>query len=360
MTDSPQPRSHEFFMRRALQLAANARGFTSPNPMVGCVIVARGCVIGEGYHRRCGGPHAEVWAVRSVPNSLRDLLPEATVYVTLEPCSHDGKTPPCADMLVAERVGAVVVGSLDPNPSVSGRGINRLRDAGIPVTVGVLESECRELNRHFLVRQELHRPYILLKWAQSADGFLDRRRDVSQAPCAFSTPLSRQLMHSLRACFDAIMVGAATVMADDPALTVRDYSGRHPRPVIVDRCGLVPPSARVFSTPGAIYLSATARTDLPPEVEQIIIPSDASPRCIIEALASLSVSSVMIEGGPTLLRSFINASLWDDARIEMAHFSLETAGIAHMDIPAGIIDIKPAPDGQNSIINVKNASPMAF
>lgn len=356
---SATPCSHEFYMRRALQLAANARGFTSPNPMVGCVIVARGRVIGEGYHRRCGGPHAEVWAVRSVPAELRYLLPEATVYVTLEPCSHYGKTPPCADMLVNERVARVVVGCTDPNPAVAGRGICRLRDSGIEVTVGVLERQCRELNRPFMVRQFLNRPYILLKWAQSADGFMDRRRTPAGSPCTFSTPLSLQAMHTLRAGVDAIMVGAGTVVADDPTLTLRFAAGRQPRPVVVDRHGRVPASARIFATPGIIYLSSVARADIPYEITQLTIPEDATPHRIVSELAALSIASIMIEGGAALLRSFIDCSLWDDARIEVTPAILADQGAAPVTIPAGPISVD-ASYAPNHIINVKNPDPCAF
>lgn len=351
--------THELYMRRALQLAANGRGFTSPNPMVGCVIVAHDRIIGEGYHRRCGGPHAEVWAMRSVSSASRTLLPDATVYVTLEPCSHFGKTPPCADMLVESGVGSVVIGCTDPNPKVAGRGIERLRKAGINVKVGVLEQDCIELNRPFMARLLMHRPYILLKWAQSADGYMDSDRKQDEPPCAFSTSVSRLLMHRLRAGFDAIMVGAGTIFADNPTLTVRDIAGRQPRPVVVDRRGRVPAEAKVFSTPGAIYLSASVRMDLPASVTQVVVPAHASACDLVKVMKDLDISSVMVEGGAELLNSFISTSLWDDARVEVAPFALAEHGAASIAMPAGVF-MPPAKIGRNSIINVKNPAPSSF
>lgn len=347
------------YMGRALQLAAMARGFTSPNPMVGAVIVARGRIIGEGYHRRCGGPHAEVWAVRSVAEADRPLLREATVYVTLEPCSHYGKTPPCADMLVAQGVRSVVVGCADPNPKVSGRGVARLRDAGIEVTVGVLENECLALNRPFMVNQILGRPYVLLKYAVSADGFMDVERTADAPPARFSTPLTLQSMHRLRAQCDAILVGSATAIADNPSLTVRGYAGRQPRPVVIDRRGRVPATANIFGREEALYLTSEIRTDLPPAVRQIEIASDAGPAAIVAALRAEGIASVMVEGGAQLLGAFIDSGVWDDARIEMSPVALGAAGCAAAPLPRGTAEVEPA-DGGNVIINVKNPESVPY
>lgn len=343
-------------MGRALQLAALAEGHTSPNPMVGAVVVARGRIIGEGYHRHCGGPHAEVWAVRSVAEADRPLLPEATVYVTLEPCSHYGKTPPCADMLVDCGVARVVVGSLDPNPRVSGTGVERLRQAGIEVDVGVLEQRCFDLNRRFMTAQIRRRPYILLKWAQSADGYLDRRRDASPdaAPTTFSTPLSLQDMHRVRSLHDAIVVGSSTIVADDPSLTVRNYAaGITPRPVVLDRRGRVPATSRVFASPEAIYVTSRSRTDLPATVTRIEVAPDEPLAAIVDRLYGLGITSLMVEGGARLLASFIEADLWDDARIEVAPLELGDRGTARIDMPRGAVNVARA-DDRNVIINVKN------
>lgn len=340
-------------MERALALARLGEGFTSPNPMVGAVIVARGRIIGEGYHRRCGGPHAEVWAVRSVSDSDRQLLPESTIYVTLEPCSHYGKTPPCARLLVDEGIRRVVVGCGDPNPRVSGRGVAMLREAGAEVVVGVMEEECRALNRRFMVAQTMHRPYVMLKWAMSADGFLDRRRDPEEPAAAFSTPLSLQLMHRQRSLFDAILVGAQTVMADNPSLTVRGVSGRSPRPVVVDRRGQASASAKVFSSRECIYVSSVGRSDLPEWVTCLRIAEDAGPHEVVMALKELGVTSVMVEGGARILRSFIESGIWDDARVEVSPDALGDSGVAPVALPAGIMSVSPLGSG-NVIINVKN------
>lgn len=340
-------------MERALQLARCGEGFTSPNPMVGAVIVARGRVIGEGYHRRCGGPHAEVWAVRSVSLADRALLAEATIYVTLEPCSHYGKTPPCAAMLVNERIGRVVIGCLDPNPKVSGRGVEILRRAGIEVVTGVLEEECFALNRRFMIAQTLGRPYVLLKWAASADGFLDRRRMPHESPEKFSTPLTLQQMHRLRGLHDAVLVGSGTVMADNPSLTVRYIAGLQPRPVVLDLRGRVSASARIFSTPGCILFTSAERADIPSGVTQIVMTAPVTMTLLLAELRKLGVSSVMVEGGAALLTSFIAEGCWDDARIEIAPRNLGDAGACPMAVPAGIRSYVDAGDG-NIIINVKN------
>lgn len=340
-------------MERALQLARCGEGFTSPNPMVGAVIVARGRVIGEGYHRRCGGPHAEVWAVRSVSQADRALLSEATIYVTLEPCSHYGKTPPCAAMLVNERIGCVVIGCLDPNPKVSGRGVEMLRRAGIEVVAGVLEEECFALNRRFMIAQTLGRPYVLLKWAASADGFLDRRRRPHESPEKFSTPLTLQQMHRFRGLHDAVLVGSGTVMADNPSLTVRYIAGLQPRPVVLDLHGRVSASARIFSTPGCILFTSAKRADIPSGVTQIVMTAPMTMTLLLAELRKLGVSSVIVEGGAGLLTSFISEGCWDDARIEIAPRNLGDAGVCRMAVPAGSKSYVDADDG-NIIINVKN------
>lgn len=343
-------------MRRALQLARYGYGHTSPNPMVGAVIVHDGRIIGEGYHRRIGGPHAEVWAVRSVAEADRHLIPQSVLYVTLEPCSHYGKTPPCARMLVEQQIGGVVVGCTDPNPRVSGRGIAILREAGIPVVTGVLEQECRELNRPFMIAQTHRRPYVLLKWAQSADGFMGRRgADGKPHPIGFSTPLTRQLMHRLRASVDAIMVGSGTVIADNPRLDVRGVEGSSPRPVVIDRRGIVPADARVFSRTDAIYVSSVLRSDLPQSVERLMVGAECSLAVVLRRLKTIGVGALMVEGGSALLDAFIKAGEWDDARIEISPAVLGGEGYGYMDLPHGIMRFEPA-DAGNMIINVKNCS----
>lgn len=282
----------ELYMRRALQLAANGRGYTSPNPMVGAVVVARGRIIGEGWHRQFGGPHAEVNAMNSIAEADLPLVGEATIYVTLEPCSHYGKTPPCAAMLVERGVRRVVVGSGDPNPKVSGRGIRMLREAGIEVDTGVLAEECEALKEAFMTAHRRHWPFVTLKWAQSADGYIDGR---------FSRPDGRQLVHWRRAQADAIIVGAGTVLADNPSLTVRDIEGRSSRPVVLDRRGLL------------------VGSDLPlmRREDTIHVTSGESLRSVLERLyGEFGYISVLVEGGAGILGAFIAEGLWDRAYVE--------------------------------------------
>lgn len=339
-------------MQRALQLARLGEGLTSPNPMVGAVIVHRGVIIGEGYHRRYGGPHAEVNAVRSVTRP--ELLADSTIYVTLEPCSHYGKTPPCAALIIDSGIPRVVVGSTDPNERVAGRGIAMLREAGIEVVTGVLEDSCRELNRPFMVAHTLHRPYVMLKWAQSADGFLDCRRDGPHArPARFSTPLTSQEMHRLRSHFDAILVGSGTVMADNPRLDVRLVAGRSPRRVVLDRRGLIDPGSRVFSE-GAdtLYFSAVRRDCLTGKAVWHEYTAAHGIDSLLHTLWDEGIHSVMVEGGATVLKAFIDSGLWDDARIEVSSDSFGLHGTAAIAMPQGAISAGEY--DSNVIINVKN------
>lgn len=312
----------KIYMERALSLARMGEAGASPNPMVGAVIVSGDDVIGEGFHVRCGGPHAEVRAIRSVRN--RSRIPGSTVYVTLEPCAHYGKTPPCADMLVREGIGRVVVGVVDPFSKVSGRGIAILRDAGIEVTVGVLEDKCRWINRKFFTAHELRRPYVTLKWACSSDGMMDHRREPGRETAAcFSTEITRLDVMRLRACHDALAVGSGTVLADDPLLTVRDIAGVSPIRVVFDRSGRVNSRSRVFADDG---------------IRVIHLTEDRSLAETLRYLYTEGVTSMLVEGGPRLLRSFISSGLWDEVRREMSPAILGTLGTAPAPpLPDGII-----------------------
>lgn len=341
----------ERFMRRALQLAECGRPYASPNPMVGAVIVRNRHIIGEGYHRRCGEGHAEVNAVASV--SDKSLLRDSTMYVTLEPCSHYGKTPPCAKLIIDMHIPQVVVGCLDPFSLVAGRGIKMLRDAGVEVAVGVLEADCRELNRKFFTAHLLHRPYVTLKWAQSADGYLDVRRLPSEPAMRFSTPLSALEVHRLRSLNDAIMVGSSTVIADNPKLNVRHTSGRQPIKVVVDRRGRVPSDAQVFFSGRVIYFSSVNRRDLPDNVEIILVSEPEPVSAMLSRLYDMGITSVLVEGGVSLLRSFVDDELYDCARIEISHINLGAAGVAYMSMPPQAPDSAREVDG-NLIIGVKN------
>ena len=316
-----------FYIRRAIELARGGMGQVSPNPMVGAVIVADGGrIIGEGFHRRFGGPHAEVNAVRSVADA--SLLRGATVYVTLEPCSHYGKTPPCADLLVDSGVGRVVVGAGDPNPRVAGRGIAILRAHGIAVTENVLADECRRLNAAFMTAHTQHRPLVTLKWAQSADGFIDiRRTSAYDSPARFSSPLTQALVHRLRSLNDAILVGSGTVIADNPRLDVRLWpSGRVPQAIVLDRRGRFYPSSGFM-----VFDTESGRR--PP----VIIAGDDDLAALLRHFYEQGIASLLVEGGATVHRAFIDAGLWDAARVEKASFRLgEHGGVAAPRLPAGI------------------------
>lgn len=354
----------ERYMRRALQLAALGAGNVSPNPMVGAVIVADGKIIGEGFHRCYGEGHAEVNAVASVPD--RSLLRGATIYVTLEPCSHYGKTPPCAKLLVECGFGKVVVGVRDPFPQVSGRGIAMLRYAGIEVTEGVLEEECRHINRRFFTAHSKCRPWVLLKWAQSADGFIDATRagELASAregasghtaacvsrlgePVKFSTPLTTTLMHRERAMVDAILVGAGTVVLDNPSLTVRGWSvRRQPLRVVLAGKTPIPTEAKLLTDrqPTLIYSAETSAECHLAESQcgEAVQHATINPHDLNAVLADLyhrGITSLMVEGGSTVLQSSIDARLYDEVRIETAPITLGS-GIKAPTLPAESVSLQ--------------------
>ena len=314
----------ELCMRRCLQLASCGAGSTSPNPMVGAVIVCDGRIIGEGYHIRSGEPHAEVNAVNSVANENLPLLARSTMYVSLEPCSHYGKTPPCCDMIIARGIPRVVIGSADPNSQVNGAGIERMRAAGIDVTVGVLEKECLQLNRAFFTSQIYKRPYVTLKWAQSADGYIDLLRDGGSAT-KISSPVSQVAVHKLRALHDAILVGRHTALLDNPSLDIRHWAGRSPLRLVIDKAGSLPAGLRIFDgvLPTVVYTACEKDGKFGKNIEQVVLDFDKPiiPQ-ILEHLHSVKVNSLLVEGGATVLQSFLNASLWDEARVEV-NLSLE-------------------------------------
>lgn len=328
-------------MRRALQLARCGELGASPNPMVGAVVTCDGRIIGEGYHRRCGGPHAEVIAIESVSDP--GLLPQSTIYVTLEPCAHFGRTPPCADLIVNRRLKRVVVGCLDPFAKVDGRGVARIRQAGIDVTVGVLREECEALNVKFFTAHRLQRPYTLLKWAMSADGFMA----AASGPVRFSTGLTSTLMHSLRARYDAIMVAAGTVITDDPSLTVRGVAGKDPARIVLDARGETDPSAKVYSPGRVICFTGRFRPELPAHVEQISDVDSHDLSAVMERLYRLGFISLMAEGGSRLLSSVIRSGLWDAARVETSPLRLGSEGRCPMAMPQAVIKSCEIADGNH-------------
>ena len=305
----------EKYIARCIQLAKNACCNAAPNPMVGAVIVHNGIIIGEGYHIRCGEPHAEVNAIRSVKNE--SLLKEATIYVSLEPCSHYGKTPPCADLIIEKGIPEVVIGCMDPFSMVAGRGIEKLRKAGIKVTVGVLEKECQQLIRRFITFNTQKRPYITLKWAESADGFIDKNREGGN-PVLLSTPLTSMVVHKRRAEHDAILVGRKTALLDNPSLTTRNWFGKDPIRLVIDKDLTLPKDLCLFDGKiRTIIFTQKAPAENHPSVEYIRLDftQNILPQ-IMEVLYNLKVQSLLVEGGSILLQSFIDEGLWDEAYIE--------------------------------------------
>lgn len=317
--------SHELFMERCIQLALNGLGNVAPNPLVGSVIVCDGKIIGEGFHAEYGKPHAEVNAINSVKD--KSLLKNATIYVSLEPCSHFGKTPPCADLIIRMGIPRVVVAVRDPFPEVSGRGITRLQEAGVEVIEGVLEEQAREMNRRFFTFQTKKRPYIILKWAQSLDAYVDLERKVgdNQKPAWITNELARTVVHRWRSEEPAIIVGTNTVELDNPRLNVREWKGKDPIRIVIDRTLRLASDSNVFDEKILTLImmgnnsGSASRRQLflnRPNIEMVAIDfsHDIEPQ-ILEHLYQRSVQSVIIEGGSQVLESFISHNLWDEARV---------------------------------------------
>jgi diaminohydroxyphosphoribosylaminopyrimidine deaminase/5-amino-6-(5-phosphoribosylamino)uracil reductase len=304
----------EFFMRRCLQLARLGAGTAAPNPMVGAVVVCDGVIIGEGYHHRCGQAHAEVNAIAAVKNP--DLLCRSTIYVSLEPCSHYGKTPPCADLIISKRIPNVVVGMVDPFGKVNGNGINKLRAAGCNVKVGVLEDECRQLNRAFITFHTKKRPYIILKWAESSDGFIDGVRGSDNRPVWLTNEACRALVHRWRAESGAIMVGYNTALLDNPQLNVRAWTGRDPLRIVTDRQLQLPNNLHLFDRSQPTWRLNTINNDGVENLQNVQLPwgADMLP-ALMQKLYDAQINQLIVEGGTRLLQSFIDAGLWDEALI---------------------------------------------
>lgn len=314
----------EKWMARCLQLASCGRYGAPPNPMVGAVITYEGKAIGEGYHRHCGQGHAEVNALASVRRT--DLLAKSKMYVSLEPCSHYGRTPPCAQLIIDKGIPEVVVGCIDPFARVHGHGIQMLRDAGVKVTVGVMERECRLLNRRFIIEQKLDRPYVLLKWAESCDGYLDLLREGGR-PTHLSTPQSQLRVHRLRAECQAILVGRRTAMLDNPQLTVCLVDGPQPLRIVLDRRGILPGTLRLFDTSApTLVCGATDNPHRPHREGCEYLEMDYSHGSILPQLLSYlksrGIQSLLVEGGRNLLQSFITEGIWDEIHREISSRAL--------------------------------------
>jgi diaminohydroxyphosphoribosylaminopyrimidine deaminase/5-amino-6-(5-phosphoribosylamino)uracil reductase len=305
------------FMKRCLDLAAKAEGMTFPNPLVGSVIVHEGEIIGEGYHFKAGSPHAEVNAIESVKN--KNLLASSVMYVNLEPCSHFGKTPPCADLIISHRIPEVVVGTTDTSAKVSGKGIAKLKTAGCKVTVGVAEDECRRINRRFFTLHEKKRPYITLKWAQSSDGFIDflREKNAEIGPHWITGKSERILVHRWRASEQTILAGGETVRTDNPQLNVRDWKGNNPVRLILTGSGSLPADLAINKLIGSnvVFTFYPEKINMPGSVVVKLNHSESSASQIIDYLYKWGIQSLFIEGGAKVLCHFITKDLWDEARI---------------------------------------------
>jgi diaminohydroxyphosphoribosylaminopyrimidine deaminase/5-amino-6-(5-phosphoribosylamino)uracil reductase len=317
-------------IRRCFDLALRGIGSVSPNPLVGCVITHNDEIIGEGWHQKHGGPHAEVNAVASVIDKTR--LPSATVYVNLEPCAHHGKTPPCADMLVAHRVKKVVISNVDSNELVAGKGIEKLRNAGIEVVTGILEQEGRYLNRRFFTFMEQRRPYIILKWAQTSDGFMSRG---ANDPTRISNELTQPLVHRWRSEEDAFLVGTQTALTDNPKLNVREWTGRDPIRVVIDRSSKLPSSLHLFD--------GTQTTIVYKDFDEIV-----------PDLYDRKIQSLVVEGGATTLNLFVSSGMWDEARVFVSPIKFE-GGLKAPTLPG-----QPAVSniGDNQLLLFQNLSVM--
>lgn len=302
---------HEMYMQRCLMLARLGAGRVAPNPMVGAVLVHEGIIIGEGYHQKWGEAHAEVACVASVKRENKHLIPEATMYVSLEPCSHWGKTPPCADLILKEGIKKVVVGSTDPFSLVAGKGIEKLKSGGVEVTVGVLEEDCKRVNKHFFTFNNLHRPFITLKWAQTANGKI---ANGNYKPLPISNTYSARLVHRLRAEHSSILVGTNTALFDDPKLNTRHWPGSNPVRLVVDKTLRLPASLRLFDgqQPTIVFNLLRHQEHLNLMYYQISEDSNLVHQ-IVQALYHLKINSLLVEGGAQLLQSFIDAELWDEA-----------------------------------------------
>ncbi|MDX1956310.1 MAG: bifunctional diaminohydroxyphosphoribosylaminopyrimidine deaminase/5-amino-6-(5-phosphoribosylamino)uracil reductase RibD [Chitinophagaceae bacterium] len=332
--------AHESYMLRCLQLAQLAAGHTAPNPMVGAVLVHHDRIIGEGYHQEYGQAHAEVNCLNSVPESDRHLIPESTIYVSLEPCAHYGKTPPCADRIISEGIGRVVIGTRDPFGEVNGKGIEKLKNAGINVVTGVLEKECREMNKRFFTFHEQQRPYVILKWAQTANGFISGK---GEERLLISNSLTQRLVHQWRGEEAVILVGTRTALLDDPALTNR-FGGPQPLRAVVDLDLKLPGSLKLLDSSQPTLIFNTQKEEKLGNLNFLKVSGKNDlVREILKHLYTLKKASLLVEGGAALLGSFIQTGAWDEARV-ITNDSLVVEEGTMAPIITGAVRI-PGPEG---------------
>jgi len=318
--------SDEIYMQRCLDLAALGLGKTYPNPMVGSVIVHQGGIIGEGWHQKAGGAHAEVHAVTSVKD--KTLLKESTLYVSLEPCAHHGKTPPCAELIIKHKIPNVVVGCVDPFSEVSGKGIEMMRNAGANVKVGVLEDDCKKSHKRFFTFHKKHRPYIILKWAETKDGFIAPFEQESGKPFWITSPESKKMVHKWRTEEASILAGTNTVEKDNPMLTARLWEGDQPLRLIIDRTLRLSNDLHVFDNSVKTLVFTEQLKDNSGLTEYQIIDFNTIHQEIMNVLYQRNIHSVIIEGGKKTMQSFIDADLWDEARVFVGDKNLEKGIIA--------------------------------
>ncbi|GIJ96019.1 riboflavin biosynthesis protein RibD [Capnocytophaga stomatis] len=311
-------------MKRCIQLANNGLGSTYPNPMVGSVITCKEKIIGEGWHKKAGEPHAEVNAINSVKN--KELLTKSSIYVSLEPCSHFGKTPPCSDLIIKHKIPKVIIGTTDPFAKVCGNGIKKLKDAGCEVIVGILEKECQELNKRFFTFHQKKRPYIFLKWAETRDGFIAPEAKNEIAPKWITNSYSKQFVHKMRSQEQAILVGTNTVLHDNPKLNTRDWFGQNPLRMIIDRNLKTPRNFSVWDdTQPTLFLSEKTENQLFTNTcfEKIDF-SENLPQQVCDLLFKRNIQSLIVEGGRTILQQFIEVNLWDEAFVFVGNVSFES------------------------------------
>jgi diaminohydroxyphosphoribosylaminopyrimidine deaminase / 5-amino-6-(5-phosphoribosylamino)uracil reductase len=321
--------SHEKYMKRCLELAMQGMSNVAPNPMVGCVIVYDGKIIGEGYHKQYGSAHAEVNAINSVID--KSLLSKAILYVNLEPCSHSGKTPPCTDLLIQHKIKEVVISNTDPNPLVSGNGIKKLTDAGIKISQGILEREGNSLNKRFFTFHQKKRPYIILKWAKSKDGFIGKQREKIW----ISDIISKTLVHKWRAEEQAILIGHNTAINDNPSLNVRHWKGKNPIRIILDKNNSLPRNLTIFNGQQETIIFNEIKAERESSIEYIKTRfSENLLDDIMHQLYKRNILSVIIEGGGKTLKQFIDNGVWDEARVFTSEKNMSTG------IPAPVINSK--------------------
>jgi diaminohydroxyphosphoribosylaminopyrimidine deaminase / 5-amino-6-(5-phosphoribosylamino)uracil reductase len=337
-------KEEEKYMFRCLELAEKGRGSVSPNPMVGAVLVHEGRIIGEGYHHKFGEAHAEIKAFQAVEEADRKLLAESTLYVSLEPCAHYGKTPPCVDRIIAEGISKVIIGIRDPFPLVNGKGIEKLLEAGVKVTCGILNDECYEINKRFFTSHLHQRPYIILKWAQSIEG------NIAQAdykPVAISQPITNRLVHKWRSEEDAILVGSRTAMSDDPQLNTRLWPGKNPLRCVLDPSLRLPLSLKLFdgSQKTVVFNTRQQSEDRMVSYEFLSPESSLLPQ-LLESLQKMGIQSVIVEGGAGTIDSFIREDLWDEIRLITSSSVSIAGGLKAPTIPSAILkeEIQLGPD----------------